>query len=63
VAVVSSGFKNRFNHPHPDVVARYQRLGIPIFNSASSGAIEVQWSNQASIIEWRKENPPIWRQM
>lgn len=63
VAVVSSGFKNRFNHPHPDVVARYQRLGIPIFNSASSGAIEVRWSNQASIIEWRKENPPIWRQM
>jgi len=63
IAIVSSGFKNRFNHPHPDVVATFHRRGVPLFNSANSGAVEIEWGENASVIEWRKENPPIWRQM
>ena len=63
VAIVSTGFNNRFNHPHPDVVAKFKRLGVPMFNSAISGAIEVEWGERTSVIEWRKQKPPIWRQL
>ena len=29
-AVVSCGRSNRYGHPHPEVVSRYQALGIPL---------------------------------
>jgi competence protein ComEC len=38
-AVFSSGYRNRFHHPHPQVVARYRRAGAKTFNTARSGAL------------------------
>jgi competence protein ComEC len=63
VAIVSSGFKNRFKHPHSSVVKRFQQLSIPLFNTADSGAVEVSLTETLSITPWRKKNAPIWRQM
>lgn len=63
LAVVSSGFNNRFKHPHSDVVKRFQQLSIPLYNTADSGAIEIELSESLPIIQWRKKNPPLWRQM
>jgi len=63
LAIVSSGFKNRFKHPHANVVRRFQQLLIPLFNTADSGAVEVNLAETLSIISWRKKNAPIWRQM
>ncbi|AQQ52950.1 DNA internalization-related competence protein ComEC/Rec2 [Planococcus lenghuensis] len=40
-AIISSGKDNRYGHPHPDVVARLETLGIPMFNTADSGTIEL----------------------
>jgi competence protein ComEC len=37
--VVSSGFKNRFNHPHPLIVQRYKARGSEVLNTADSGAV------------------------
>jgi competence protein ComEC len=42
VAVISSGRNNRFGHPHKDVVERYMKYGIPIFNTATDGAITIK---------------------
>ncbi|MEH6447211.1 MAG: DNA internalization-related competence protein ComEC/Rec2 [Oleispira sp.] len=63
VAIVSSGFKNRFKHPHTSVIKRFQQLSIPLFNTADSGAVEVKLTETLSITPWRKKNAPIWRQM
>ncbi|WP_192879331.1 DNA internalization-related competence protein ComEC/Rec2 [Microbulbifer sp. A4B17] len=41
--VFSAGFLHHFGHPHRDVVKRYQNLGVSIFNTAESGAIEFSW--------------------
>ncbi len=63
MAIVSSGFKNSYKHPHSDVVKRYQLMRIPLYITAISGAIEINFEGGLKAIEWRKLNPPIWRQM
>lgn len=62
LAIVSSGYKNSFNHPHQAVLDRFERLEVPVYVTALSGAIEVNIEEEISVIEWRKKNPPIWRQ-
>lgn len=63
VAIISSGFNNSFKHPHEVVLARYKSLAIPVYITALSGAIEIDFEEGLSIIEWRKQKPPRWRQM
>ncbi len=38
IAVVQSGYRNRFGHPAPPVLARYQAHGISLVNSPDCGA-------------------------
>ena len=38
VAMVQAGYRNRFGHPAPDVVARYAQRGIAVVASPSCGA-------------------------
>ena len=39
IAVVSVGGKNRFGHPAPDVLARYEADGVRVFRTDQQGAI------------------------
>jgi competence protein ComEC len=41
LAVISAGFKNRFSHPHPDVVARIEDRGIRIFRTDRDGTVRL----------------------
>ena len=43
IAVVSSGYLNRFRHPHDNVVKRYERLEIPLLNTAYEGAVSLDF--------------------
>ena len=38
VAVVQAGYRSRYGHPAPDVMARYQEAGIPVQRSDDCGA-------------------------
>ncbi len=42
--LISSGWRNRFGHPHPEVVARIDTRQIELFNTATQGAIQLQVS-------------------
>ncbi|MCP5206704.1 MAG: DNA internalization-related competence protein ComEC/Rec2 [Hahellaceae bacterium] len=42
VAIYSAAYKGRFGHPAKTVDERFQRLGIPTYNTATSGAIGLQ---------------------
>ena len=37
-AFAQNGYRNRYGHPHPDVTARYQNLGIPFHQTPRTGA-------------------------
>ena len=63
IAVVSSGFKNRFHHPHPSVLTRFSQYSIPLYNTAKAGAIEINLGESMSVTQWRMKNTPNWRQM
>jgi competence protein ComEC len=41
-AVISSGYANRFGHPHPNVVQRLARQRVRIFSTATDGALEFE---------------------
>jgi competence protein ComEC len=39
VAIVSSGYQNRWDFPKPEVVARWQASGADVLNTATMGAV------------------------
>ncbi|HPQ41378.1 MAG TPA: ComEC/Rec2 family competence protein [bacterium] len=39
LAVISVGNNNRFNHPNPDIMDRYDRMNIPVLRTDKSGTI------------------------
>lgn len=51
LALVSSGRKNRFHHPHKQVVERLDSLGIPYLNTATRGTITVQFTPDTMLVE------------
>ena len=48
VAVVQAGYRNRFGHPHAEVMARYDDLGVQVAQSPRCGA---------SL--WRSDQPDV----
>jgi len=40
-AVISAGYRNRFNHPRPDVVDRYGRRGVTTLRTDLQGAVVI----------------------
>lgn len=37
--IMSAGYNNRFDHPHPEIVSRYQQAGSQVEITAHSGAV------------------------
>ncbi len=54
----SSGKYNSFNHPHSDVVVRYDS---PIYDTQSLGQITVTSGPQWQVSSLRQDRPKIWR--
>jgi len=61
IVAISAGHLNRFGHPHPDVMGRFEATGARIFVTAESGALA--WNSEAShdVQEKRTTSPPYWR--
>ena len=59
VALVSAGYRNRFNHPHPEVVERYRALGVRLFRTDLHGAIGVEMTpGEIRTRAWREGSWP-----
>lgn len=60
--VVSSGYRNRFGHPHQQVIARYQQLDITIHNTSAHGAVQfIVDSNQLlTVYHYRDRYQHYW---
>ncbi|MGB6028652.1 MAG: DNA internalization-related competence protein ComEC/Rec2, partial [Rhodanobacter sp.] len=65
LALVSAGWRNRFGHPRAEVLARYAEAGLPLFNTAVEGAVEVEFPADGTPRRqpgWRRQQPRYWRE-
>jgi len=59
--LVSSGHRNRFGHPRPHVVARWEAAGAEVVGTAGSGAVQVWLSPEGvTVRERRHARPRLW---
>ncbi len=59
--LISRGLHNAFSHPHPLVLARYQRMGIAIQDTAQKGAIRIRLGEWLPPEGWRGQGG-FWQQ-
>tara|TARA_R110000868_G_scaffold8205_3_gene42596 strand:- start:182979 stop:185255 length:2277 start_codon:yes stop_codon:yes gene_type:complete len=57
-----TGYNNRFHFPKPNIVKRYQQLGVQMFNTATDGAISFTLDEQgiSKLSQYRINNKHIW---
>ncbi len=62
--VFSSGYKNAFGHPHPEVVKRYQLLGSQLHSTSEHGAIRFRVIDHklSAPTHFRQEKQRYWLQ-
>jgi competence protein ComEC len=59
-AIFTVGYRNRFGHPHPAVVARYLSRGIRAWRSDRDGALRVRLSAAGATVESLVGASPYW---
>lgn len=59
--VFSSGFRNRFGFPDPDVSRRYELAGVRQWTTSMTGMIRYEFESQGSVSRqhYRQENPSV----
>jgi competence protein ComEC len=63
-AVVPAGYRNRFGHPHPEVLERYRVAGARVVRTDLDGAIHVILNGRELRVEReRARRPRYWRQV
>jgi competence protein ComEC len=62
IAIATVGYLNRFGHPKPEVISRYQAIETTILRSDNDGAILIDFlSGQAPVVKrWRQIEPHYW---
>jgi competence protein ComEC len=62
IAIATVGYLNRFGHPKPEVMARYQALGSQTLRSDHDGAIVLDFTHGQlpQVIRWRAVEPHYW---
>jgi competence protein ComEC len=61
-AFAQNGYRNRYGHPHPDVIARYRSLDIPFYQTPETGFQTWLFKNTAksSTHFWRHDIKRLW---
>lgn len=61
IVVFTAGYRNRFGHPKPEVVARYRHLGSELYRSDADGMVMLDINRQGiSARAWRQSRPRYW---
>ncbi len=65
LAIVSRGWLNRYHHPADEVVRRYAEAGIPLLDTATSGAVRLDFPTRHPprvAVRWRLQEQRYWRE-
>jgi competence protein ComEC len=54
VAIVQAGYRNRFGHPRPDVLRRYNDLGVLVVQTPRCGA-SIWRSEQSNLVQCERD--------
>jgi competence protein ComEC len=57
-AIASSGYDNRFRHPRPEVVERWDDAGAQVINTADTGAVRVRMLASGIAVEQERDIRP-----
>ena len=60
VVLISAGRRNRYGHPHPAVVERYEDVGARVHVTAMHGALEWDSRTPGSVRRWRGDRVRYW---
>lgn len=61
LALVSAGHGNRFRHPHPDAVQRWQDAGARVLQTAAGGALRIRVGGGGISAHARRQtHPRLW---
>jgi competence protein ComEC len=55
IAVIPSGYRSRFGHPHPEVLARYRATGARLLRTDLDGAVQVRLSAAGGLAEGERQ--------
>lgn len=60
--VFTMGYLNRFYHPHPSVIERYEAIGSKIYRSDQDGAVIIDFVSESGIeiTRWRQQARRYW---
>jgi competence protein ComEC len=61
LALVQAGYRNRFGHPAPEVVARYEQRGVQVLTSAACGAAHWRSARPHELQCEREREPRYWQ--
>ncbi|HEX7812598.1 MAG TPA: DNA internalization-related competence protein ComEC/Rec2, partial [Burkholderiales bacterium] len=62
LAIFAMGYRNRFGHPHPAVVAEYRRRGVNMLRTDMAGAVSVKMTAEGVLVQnWREMERRYWR--
>ncbi len=62
VALISAGRGNRYGHPHPDVVERFEEVGARVYLTADHGALQWDSREPGTVLRWRRHTRRYWVQ-
>jgi competence protein ComEC len=60
IAVFQVGYKNRYRHPHPDVWARYEAMGIKRLRTDTAGEIRLEFAEGVAVSLYREKYARYW---
>ncbi|MEQ1487155.1 MAG: DNA internalization-related competence protein ComEC/Rec2 [Methylotenera sp.] len=61
VSVFTPGYLNRYKHPKPEVLARYQATNSLLYRSDYQGALEVNFAkSNIKMVSWRSQYKRYW---
>ncbi|BCL75937.1 DNA internalization-related competence protein ComEC/Rec2 [Jeongeupia sp. HS-3] len=58
--VFSAGYLNRFRHPHPSIVDRYDNAEAGILRTDNDGAVTFDVGKDIQVRRWREQYRPYW---
>ncbi len=63
LALIPVGYRNRYGHPHPEVLARYRALAIPLYRTDRDGEISVHIGGKGIEVEdYRQKGRRYWHE-